>query len=124
MSKYIDLKVTAWDRLTFHDHADMNKVIAALENGLSVDDICDEEYGFNYSDIMLDTEEYLTPENNDGEATIEVYTDSDIHGMPLDINEPIWTNAHTTELAKQIAQGKEIADGILHAIKNTNGQNM
>lgn len=86
MKKYIDVKVTIWGRLHFKDDADLNKLIELLEQGNTTSDLCDEELGFSEYEILYDTEEELSPEENIGDATIEVF-DEDV-----DKYTPLWTN--------------------------------
>lgn len=86
MSKYIDVKVTIWGRLHFKDDTDLNKLIELLEQGNTTNDLCDKELGFSEYEILYDTEEELSLEENNGDPTIEVF-DKDV-----DKNTPLWTN--------------------------------
>lgn len=89
--KYVDYKFTRWGRIHFKDDADIDKIITALKEGVLPDELCDEkEYGFDEFEDLYDTEEFISPSENNNECTIEVYQE--------DINEPtkyqkeIWNN--------------------------------
>ena len=82
MGNYIDIKVTIWERLHFQDDTDMDSLVERLKNGETPDDLCGEEDGFSEMDILYDTEEHLSPEEN-GSSTIEVFKN----------DETIWTNS-------------------------------
>lgn len=86
MSKYIDTKVTIWGRIHLKDDADMNKLIEMLKKNNSINSICDESLGFSEYEILYDTEEEITPEENNGDPTIEVFDDA------ICSVEPLWTN--------------------------------
>lgn len=82
---YVDYKVTLWKRIHFNENTDPKKVIQALEEG-GLDDVFDEELGFVEQEILYDTEEEVTPEENEGCSTIEVYENNN----PVD--DLIWGN--------------------------------
>ena len=73
MSKHVDVKVTIWGRLHFTDDADMNKVIEVIKNSHSTNDVCDEIFGFLIYEVLYDTEEELSVNDNGGNPTIEVF---------------------------------------------------
>jgi len=74
MNNYIDVKVTVWYRLHFNEYANM-KGLADLIQESGLDEVIDEELGFVDSDILHETQVRLTPADNDGQPTIEVYAD-------------------------------------------------
>lgn len=75
MRKYVDYKYTTWGRLYFKEDADMSKIIDKLEQGYLPSELCDEpKLGFDEFEQIEDTEEYITPQENDNQPTIEVYT--------------------------------------------------
>lgn len=82
MSKYIDIKVTIWGRLHFKDDTDLNKLIELLKQGNTTNDLCDEELGFSNYEMLYDTEEELSLEENNGNPTIEVFDEGTL----------LWTN--------------------------------
>lgn len=90
MTKYIDFKQKIWVRMHFSDETDMNKIIEKLEEGYLPCDLCDQELGFTEFESMLDTEEYITPSENGGMSTIEVYEDND----STIFQECIWDNVN------------------------------
>ena len=82
---YIDYKVTIWKRIHFNENTDPKKVIQVLEeDGLGY--VFDEELGFVEQEILYETEEEITPEENRGCSTIEVYENNN----PVD--NLIWSN--------------------------------
>lgn len=81
---YIDYKVTVWKRVHFNKNTNPKKVIQVLEeDGLG--DLFDEELGFVEQEILYDTQEEITPEENGGCSTIEVYAQKLIDKL-------IWSN--------------------------------
>lgn len=82
---YIDYKVTVWKRIHFNENTNPKKVIQAMEEG-GLDDVFDEELGFVEQEILYETEEEITPEENGGCSTIEVYENNN----PVD--DLIWSN--------------------------------
>ena len=92
MSKYVDYKATIWGRLHFSDETDMNKVIAKLEQGLTPNELCDDpELEFEEFEMLFDSEEYITPSENQGQCTVEVYDDI---SNPNPWQERIWDNVN------------------------------
>jgi hypothetical protein len=94
--KYVDYKATIWGRLFFEDDADMQKVIVELEKGKLPAELCDEEE-LKFTEFMfnIDTEEFITPVENDGQATIEVYEGDE------SFQECIWDNSFESELKRK-----------------------
>lgn len=81
MKNYIDVKVTVWNRLHFSEQSNMQGIADLIkEDGL--EEVIDDNLGFIESETLYDTEEKLTPADNDNQATIEVYAD----------DTEIWTN--------------------------------
>jgi hypothetical protein len=70
---FIDCKVTVWKRIHFNENVDSEKVIQALEKG-GIDDVFDDELGFVEQEILFETAEEMTPEENGGHSTIEAYS--------------------------------------------------
>jgi len=92
--KYVDTKVTIWQRNYFEEDADMNLVVDALKSGKTIIEICDEsfsededaiKYGFLMCETLDVTEIAMDPEDNDGFHTIEVYDTDELT--------PIYKNA-------------------------------
>ena len=72
--KYLDYKYTNWGRIYFKDNANMSKIIEKLEKGYLPAELCDDpELGFDEFEQIDDTEEYITPFENDNQPTIEIY---------------------------------------------------
>lgn len=74
MKKYVDYKYTSWGRIYFKEDADISKIIDRLEKGYLPSELCDDpKLGFDEFEQIDDTEEYITPKENDNQPTIEVY---------------------------------------------------
>ena len=71
---YIDYKVTVWKRVHFNENTNPKKVIQVLEEE-GFDYGFDDELGFVEQETLYDTEEGITPEENEGCSTIEVYAE-------------------------------------------------
>lgn len=81
MGNYIDVKRTVWERIYLDDDCDLNKLSQELNsnddpfNVLSDNDWVDTE-------ILLETAELLTVEENNNQSTIEICEDGKV----------IWSN--------------------------------
>ena len=71
-NNYIDIKETIWRRYHFSDEANMEEIIKELEKG-SFDIFDIDSAKFQESEVLYDTGQSITPEENGGEPTIEVY---------------------------------------------------
>lgn len=92
MSKYVDYLCKVWGRLHFSEDTDMNKVIEKLEQGYLPSELCDDpELGFQEFELLVNSEEYLSPQENQGRQTIEIYDDID---NPNPWQELIWDNVN------------------------------
>lgn len=78
---FIDCKVSIWKRFHLSESANSEKVIQALEEG-RLGDVFDDEL-FIEQEILYETSEEMTPEENGGHSTIEVYSP---------VGELIWSN--------------------------------
>ena len=68
----VDYKATIWGRLFFEEGADVDKIIQALNNGEHPGNLTTEEYKFSHFNFIDETEEFMLPEDNHDDATIEV----------------------------------------------------
>ena len=71
---YYDEKVTVWRRNHFSIEAESQKEA----NALAIEDMI-EPWGIEVdeADYIFETEEGISPENNDGQSTIELYSKED-----------------------------------------------
>ena len=76
---FIDCKVSIWKRIHLSENANSEKVIQALEED-RLDDVFDDE--FVEQEILYETAEEMTPEENRGRSTIEAYNAGEL----------IWSN--------------------------------
>lgn len=80
---YVDKKCTVWERETFLVEADTQ--VEALEK---IEKLDSEAYGyFTEAETLYDTMSELSPEENNGEATIEICVENENGEI-----EPISTN--------------------------------
>lgn len=75
--KYIDIKITAWQRLHFKENTDM-KALAEILNQTCLDEVLTTEMGFVYCESLEDTESLMLPEQNDNKSTIEIFDNEDV----------------------------------------------
>lgn len=77
MGKHLDYKCTTWCRLHFDDNVDLDRVKKMIEDGfLPLEIGYDQDFIKNTEWSSIDDcEEYLTPEENGGFRTIELYDD-------------------------------------------------
>ena len=87
--KYIDYKTTIWQRLYFTDETDMQEKIKKLEKDYLPFDLAEAGEGFIENEILYDTQEFITAEENDGQSTIEVFETRDDEYF----QECIWDNS-------------------------------
>jgi hypothetical protein len=88
---YVDVKLTVWQRIQLNEdeNVSVKELIELLDkygpSGLWDDE--KERYSPEWENI-LDTEEYMTVEENDKQSTIELYNN---------YNELIWENSNEME---------------------------
>ena len=70
--KYIDVKVTVWNRLLYTEETDMGRIVEILQTE-GYEGVLSEDAGFVECDAILETESVMFIEDNDGYSTIEVY---------------------------------------------------
>ena len=81
---FVDIKVNIWKRVHFDDNiTDINSIIEALKNE-EIEDIFDPDKGFKEVEFLYDTENIIPIEENNGQPTIEVYSEID--------GEIVWQN--------------------------------
>lgn len=88
---HVAVKVSVWKRIELPENASKEEIIKALELGEEgINDLFDTYDNLGYDEID-NTEETLTPEDNGGQQTIELYSDEKGDG-------PIWINKSSEEL--------------------------
>jgi hypothetical protein len=86
---HIDVKVSVWKRIELPESATKEEIIKVLEFGeLGIDDLFETYAYLDYNEVE-NSEETLTPEDNGGQETIELYC-IDEKG-----DGPVWTNKPT-----------------------------
>lgn len=91
-------KATIWCKLHFPDSTNKEDLIKKLNEGylpseLGYGDIVEGVHDVEWETI-LDTEDFLSVEENDGEATIELFEDP--------TQNPIWDNSFESEIKRKI----------------------
>ena len=71
MKTYIDEKIMVWKRYYIEPN-EKNKIINLLQNGADIDDLADQNF-IIISEILVDTEQPMTIQENSGNPTIEIY---------------------------------------------------
>ena len=80
--KYVDFKVTTWCRAYLEEDVDLDQVVEVLKSGEGSNYLFATEMA-NEWENLVDTEVSMKLEENNGNATIEVYED----------DKEIWNNA-------------------------------
>jgi hypothetical protein len=75
--KYIDIKVTVWNRMVLEDNTNIEQIIADIKTkGINhvINDVRE------WKDVLTlwDSEEILTPDDNDQCATLQIWDDNDL----------------------------------------------
>lgn len=70
---YLDVKVTAWQRIKLDDDATKERVINHLKEN-SHSSLFDDGIAYDY-ETLTDTEEQVTVEDNKGFSTLELYNE-------------------------------------------------
>jgi len=75
MAHYIDYKQTVWERINFYSEEDLLAAKKLLEEGYQPWEI-EENVGNSVEyEVLYDTGTHLTPSENGGQSTVEVYKD-------------------------------------------------
>jgi hypothetical protein len=73
MAWTIDTKLTIWDRMVFESEEQMLDVKAKLESGELKSGIDVSDYIKASAELMLDTQEEMIPDENNGLCTLEIF---------------------------------------------------
>lgn len=83
-------KVTGWVRMKFNSEVTKEEIIKRLEAGdLPLDIGLNEDVEY---ESITETEDYVTLEENDGEATIEIMDN---------VNKCVWDNSYESEIKRK-----------------------
>jgi len=86
---HIDVKVSVWKRIELPESATKEEIIKALELGEEgINDLFD-TYDNLGCDEIENAEETLTPEDNGGQETIELYCNDEKGDGPIWTNKPV-----------------------------------
>ena len=82
---HVDFKITTWERVSVPEERE-EEVKQKIESGeiSSASELCDFLEGDAYSEKLFDVDEQMTPEENGGSSTIELYEETG--------KNPMWTN--------------------------------
>lgn len=102
MDKYLDYKATIWFRIPIQSEEVLQKVKQKIEEGLLPSELYNEldtEHELGQCELLYDTEEFISPNENDGQSTIELYGGSDNGNQ-----ECIWDNSYESEIKRKNEQ--------------------
>jgi len=98
---YLDYKATIWFRIPIESKQALETIVKRLSNGELPSDL----YNYENSDEDLeqceplyDTEKFISPNENDGQSTIEVYDFKKINNCTQPII--IWDNSYKSEIKR------------------------
>lgn len=78
MDHYIDYKATIWFRIPV-EKEDLELIANKLTNGETPTDLYnDENLKLGQCELLYDTEEFILPNENDNQNTIEIYSDTQL----------------------------------------------
>jgi len=93
MSKlYIDYKCTLWSRIHFDNKEDLNDCIEKIKNQGYIPSTFSEDDGVSQFEDLADTAEFISPNENDGQSTIECCIGNKI----------VWDNSYESELKDKL----------------------
>ena len=73
MSKYIDIKTTVWERYYIPDDVEIPKI----KSGENIQDFLDDNEFWDWEcESLLETSEWMSVEDNGGNATMEMYDEN------------------------------------------------
>ena len=76
MSYYIDTKLTIWERMEFESEEQMLEAKKLLENGECTTGMEISDYFMLSSELLVDTQEEIFPEENGGYCTLEILNEA------------------------------------------------
>lgn len=98
----VDFKLTTWERITLdkEQHADL---IQAIKDGeiITGSELIEQDNELQHK-YLHGAEEYLSPDRNGGDPTIEIWED--------DFETRYWANSSIPEFDKQIAKAKQLCE--------------
>ena len=101
----VHIKTTVWTRLIYPDEVKSEDIIKEIESGTPPFDLVGIEHipgsESAYYETIYDTEEYITPEENDGQSTIEVVEYLANGNMKV-----IWDNSFESEARRKLDTGQ------------------
>ena len=98
MDSYLDYKATVWFRIPIQDKQALEKVKEKIQQGMLPSELyndLDIEHELGMCELLCDTEEFISPNENDGQSTIEIYENGD-----NDI-QIIWDNSYESEIKRK-----------------------
>ena len=78
MDNYLDYKATIWFRIPIGNKKVLDEVIQKIKQGMRPSELYDEldiEHELGQCEPLFETEEFISPNENDGQSTIEIYSD-------------------------------------------------
>ena len=94
MSNYLDYKATIWFRIPINSEKIFKKVKKKVDEGTLPAELYDDielNSELGQCEPLYDTEEFISPNENDGQSTIEIYKDT----------ETVWDNSYESEIKRK-----------------------
>lgn len=98
MDGYLDYKATVWFRIPIQDKQTLEKVKEKIQQGMLPSELyndSDIKHELGQCESLLETEEFISPNENDGQSTIEIYSEGD-KNLQL-----IWDNSYESEIKRK-----------------------
>ena len=98
MDSYLDYKATIWFRIPIQNKETLEKVKEKIQQGMLPSELyndLDTEHELGTCELLYDTEEFISPNENDGQSTIEIYENGD-----KDV-QIIWDNSYESEIKRK-----------------------
>ena len=96
MDKYLDYKAIIWFRIPIQSEETLQKVKQKIEEGFLPSELYDDsdiQNELGQCEPLYDTEEFISPNENDGQSTIEIYSGNDNGNQ-----ECIWDNSYGNKI--------------------------
>jgi len=95
MKRYLDYKTTIWHRIPIENKETQQEIIKMIEAGSLPTEIYDtfdvgEQIGF--CEVLYETEEFIRPEENDNQSTIEIQENG----------KTVWDNSFESEVNRKM----------------------
>lgn len=96
---YLDYKATIWFRIPIESEDDLEKIKKKMESGELPSELYnDPDLKIGQCEPLYDTEEFISPNENDGQSTIEIFNDPVNTFSPTNL---VWDNSYESEIKRK-----------------------